>query len=253
MIGNLILQAGPSPVEVVGILGFVIIFTLGMAVGPLRRTGWFLRHRPSRAADVTVGQWVTVEGTAEPITESATVTSPVTADRCLVYDYTLREQSDVNHIGVDGEGHTETIDDIEDGTTFVVSDDSGEVRVDPTGLDLFFTPESLDSEDEDRAVRSSRRAGKDFIDDSPFELATAKMVRTGQLDPGEDVYVHGIVEERRGEPTLVASDDDLAANQGLLADARRGVVLRRRLVSHLFWLCVLLLVGGAGVGYLVFG
>ena len=142
--------------------------------------------------------------------DAGTVEAPFTGSRCLAYTYEVEE--------LRSSGKTqswETLDTGMGGVDFVVDDDTGRVRVDPTGADFHFEDhtvtvdpgEELPDRLADFVARSPEVEPQNrTVDLHITELNTGNRQRfiERRLDVGEDVYVYGQV--RQGPSGAWGSD-----------------------------------------------
>lgn len=173
---------------------------------------------------------VVLEGKA--VFDSETLTAPFSGTESLAYTYETHENIDVrNSWAVVSSGRERTEDEwviLDDGAAaveFVVEDETGRVRVDPTGADLQFETETYDPVPwrdipgplvayiESTSV-VERRDIESFV---RWLKTPARRFREGRLEPEESVYVRGCV-----QPT--ADTDPVAAVVGECPDTSTFVV-----------------------------
>jgi hypothetical protein len=195
-------------VFVIVMLAFGAFGAYSLAKGGLRFRKVFhiLRNdpRPVRELDTYRGP-VEIQGRAVE-GDGGTVEAQFSGKRCLAYSYEVEE------IPTHGKHRSwETLDEGMGGVDFVVEDDSGRVKVDPTGADFHFEDhtvtidpgEELPDRLADFVARSSAVERRN---------QTAGLLNPGhrqrfierRLDVGEDVYVYG--QARQGPSAGWGSD-----------------------------------------------
>lgn len=161
-------------------VGWVVLVLSGLAVvvGPwvmvvgTRQVRFGYRmfaNEPVGAGEVHLADGIVeVEGVVEPLEE--TVSGPHTGDPAVAY--TSRRERREEQTDDDDETRTswETVSRDSDAVPFLVSDETGEVAVDPAGANLSITETEVS-----RGGSTSRRRRE-------YE---------GRIEPGEDVHVYG--------------------------------------------------------------
>lgn len=167
---------------------------------------------------------VEIEGRAEPDEDADTVTAPFTGTECLAYEY---EAEELRSTGKSSSWHT--LDSGMGGVDFLVSDDTGSVRVNPNGADLRLaeTTERVSPGEELPAHLEAYVAATEDVEKqdatvnlvvTELHLGNEQRFTERRLDVGESVYVYG--QCRRGPATEWGSN----LVDAVVADGRRAPV-----------------------------
>lgn len=187
--------------------GFILLFfgsgALGYGLWKLRPVYHILRNDPISVRDLVYHDGpAEVEGTAELADDGDVVRAPCSDIDCLAYEYEVQEyRSSSNN------SYWKTLDEGSDAAPFLVEDETGTVRVDPTGATLEFEPETVKvpagEEPPDTIAQYLRETeAVDPQHDKTVNLVVTEL-NTGndqrfierRLDIGESVYVYGDVED----------------------------------------------------------
>jgi hypothetical protein len=209
---------------------------------------------------------VEIEGTAAAGADGGTVTAPFSGTECLAYAYEVEE---LRSSGKHSSWHT--LDEGRDAVGFVLEDDTGRVRVDPTGADLRLEPHAARVSPGDELPDHLARylASSEAVErqDATVNLLVTELnvgneqrFTERRLDVGEPVYVYGearsgpaaewgsdlvdaVVEDGPAAPVFVVSDTDERGTAWRFA--RVGLV---RVGLGLALLLAVLVVGAGLVG-----
>lgn len=207
---------------------------------------------------------VEIEGAART-DDGATVTAPFTGSECLAYTYEVEELRSTGK-----SSSWQTLDEGMAGVDFLVADDTGQVRVDPTGADIRLEEHTLrvgpGDELPERLVQYIEQTDDVEKQDASLDLGITELhlgneqrFTERRLDLGEEVYVYGaatrgpstgwgsdlvdaVVRDGPGTPVFVVSDTDERgtawrfATDGLWRVAVGGVLLAALLWLGRFWL-----------------
>lgn len=173
------------------------LFVLYNALDGVRTVYHILTNDPVPVRDLaTRAGPVEIEGTATT-DDDQTVQSPFSGTRCLAYEYEVEEYRS------SGKHNTwQTVDEGGDAVSFLVEDETGTVRVDPTGAELHCEDETVRV---DGGTEPPERIAQfiDSTDEVDSQQKTANLLVTElnygndqkfverRLDAGEDVYVYG--------------------------------------------------------------
>lgn len=140
---------------------------------------------------------VEIEGQAIQDEDVGTVTAPVTGTTCLAYEYDVAElRSSGKH------SNWETLDEGGDGAPFLVEDETGRVRIDPTGAHLRLEEETMQVSPGEELPDdlASYVAEADEVDEqdrtlnlvvTELHVGNEQRFTERRLDVGEAVYVYG--------------------------------------------------------------
>lgn len=201
---------------------FVIpgVYILYRGVSGLRTVYYILTNDPISVRECASRTGpVEIEGTATD-DDGQTVTAPFTDTDCLAYEYEAQEYRSSGK-----SSSWKTVDEGDTAVSFLVDDETGTVRVDPTGADLQFESHTLkvDGGDEPPKRIAQYISATDDIDSqnktanliiAEFDYGRDQRFIERRLDISEDVYVYGEVnrvpsgEWRRGLVDGIISDGD---------------------------------------------
>lgn len=201
-------------VSLIVMLAFAAVGAYSLLKGGrrLRKVFHIIRNDPRPVRDLNGYRGpVEIQGRAVE-GDDGTVEATFTGSRCLAYSYEVEEL----HTSNSGKNRTwKTLDEGMGGVDFVVDDDTGRVRVDPTGADFHFEDhtvtvdpgEELPDRLADFVARSPAVEPQNrTVDLHITELNTGNRQRfiERRLDVGEDVYVYG--QARQGPSAAWGSD-----------------------------------------------
>lgn len=225
---------------------------------------WTSPHSALPDLGSVVGSAASVEGTATPL--DGVLEAPLSGEECLAYQYEVEKRVSTSGMGA---GRTwDTIAGGSEGVPFRLRDDGTEVLVDPTGGPLdregpsmeYCDPVRFDvrgTEPEPVPVKQFLADREHLLDDDAtvdpetegVAIDSRRRYTEYALGPGDEAFVHGVVEERtdpRGSGDRIVLSAGPNSSWSVIADGTREAVLRRMLRSPLLILAaavVLALVG----------
>jgi len=198
------LESVPGELLYGGLLCAVGLVLLGIGLRKPQPAIRVLRRDPLSVGDLsTQAGAVEVRGPAT-VDDGRTVETPFTQTRCLAYEYEVQElQSSGQH------SHWETLDEGGAAVPFVLEDETGRVRVDPTGATLAFEEHTLRvrpgdelPERVERFVREregvDRETGSIDLLITEIDHGDDQRFVERRLDVGETAHIYGGVEQGEG-------------------------------------------------------
>lgn len=207
----------------VGVVALVGVVLVGIAVREVVVGLRYRRRRPTPIGDLgDASGRVTVTGVARRVEDL--VRAPVTRTECLAYTWRVSDLR--TERGLDGSIRTRRHDvgQGRDSTAFLVADDTGSVRVDPTGAEFRLAESWVADPVGDPVDRPDVLTGADPVGGG----ARAREYYEARLDEGETVTVRGRVRPDADGPVTARQVGVVISGGGTLVDdATPGAAARR--------------------------
>ena len=218
---------GGCPMSVIGDLLFTAVAFVFASFGVgLMRFGQMTTvpvrameaEEPTPVGDLSPGETVEVNGTVEPATEG-TVPSPVYGDPAV--EYVTKVQRRTSKGG--NRGGWNTYHEEQASHPFVVSDETGEVRVEPPAETAPNVPmewtrfgagvdETLPDPVQSYLESVESASGDAGLDVGPLSLGSRQRVGEGTISPGDEIHVYGRVTQ--SDAGWDSPDETLTADDG---------------------------------------